>query len=71
MEARLFTKIPVQDRDAVKEMQARSLKLVTPAPAFRKEAEALVDSMRGAWVPDDIYDLAVKARAAYRQARRP
>ncbi|HUF46845.1 MAG TPA: TRAP transporter substrate-binding protein DctP [Vicinamibacterales bacterium] len=71
MEGRLKTKIPVQDREAVKEMQARALKTVAPAPTFRKDAEALIDSMRGAWVPDDVYDLAVKARAAYRQARRP
>jgi TRAP-type C4-dicarboxylate transport system substrate-binding protein len=69
MEGRLLSKIPVQDREAVKEMQARVLKVVPATPTFRKESEALVDSMRGAWVPDDVYDLALKARAAYRQAR--
>lgn len=71
MEARLKTKIPRQDDEAIKEMRARALKVTTPAAGFRQSAEPLIESMRGAWVPDDIYDRALKARAAYRQARRP
>jgi len=71
MEGRLKTKIPAQDRDAIKEMQARSLKLTPPQAGFRQASEPLVKSMRGAWVPDDIYDLALKARTAFRQAKTP
>ena len=71
MENRLKTRIPTQDREAVKEMQARSLKVVAPAAGFRQSADPLVQSLRGAWVPDDVYDLALKARAAHRQARTP
>jgi TRAP-type C4-dicarboxylate transport system substrate-binding protein len=68
-ERRLMAKIPAQDRDAVKEMQARSLKVSQPDAGFRASAEPLIESMRGAWIPDDVYDLALKARAAYRQAK--
>jgi len=71
MEGRLKTKIPAQDRDAIKEMQARSLKVTKPAAGFRESSEPLIKSMRGAWVPDDIYDLALKARTAFRQAKTP
>jgi len=66
---RLKVRIPAQDADAVKEMQSRGLKLTQPAAGFRESAEPLLQSMRGAWVPDDVYDLALKARTAFRQAK--
>ncbi len=70
MENRLKVKIPAQDRDAIKEMQARSMKVSPPDAGFKAASQPLVESMRGAWVPDDVYDLALTARTKYRQAKR-
>jgi len=70
LEKRLEQKIPTQDLEAVKEMQQRSLRVLKPAADFAATSRPLVESMRGALVPNDIYDLAVKARDGYRQARR-
>ena len=36
-------------------------------PEWRKETESLAATMRGQMVPKDIFDLAVKARDAYRK----
>lgn len=70
VENRLEQKIPAQDRDAVREMQQRALKVLAPATDFEAASRPLVESMRGALVPDEIYDLAIKARDGYRRARR-
>jgi hypothetical protein len=51
-------------------MKKRGLNVVVLDPAqeagWRKEAERLVATMRGAVVPADAYDTALKMRAAYR-----
>jgi hypothetical protein len=55
---------------AVTEMTKRGL-IVTQAsgPEWRKAADALAKTMRGEMVPPDMFDLALKARDAYRKQK--
>jgi TRAP-type C4-dicarboxylate transport system substrate-binding protein len=70
MEGRLNSAIPAQDAASLEEMKKRGLVVHAPAGAeWTAVAEALTESLRGAMVPADIYDLAVKERNAYRTAR--
>ena len=68
VQKRLQDDAPKQDAAAVDAMVKRGL-VVTPAsgPEWRKELDALARTMRGEMVPPDIFDVAVKARDAYRK----
>jgi TRAP-type C4-dicarboxylate transport system substrate-binding protein len=72
MEARLNRAIPAQDTASIEEMKKRGLVVHAPAGAeWKTVAQSLTESLRGAMVPAEIYDLAVKERNAYRAARKP
>ena len=64
--------VPLQERDSVEQMKKRGLtvvELTSEAEAeFRLEAERLAASWRGTAVPNDIFDLALRERNAYREA---
>ena len=73
VEKRLEAAIPEQDRQAIEQMQKRGLVVTKPQSpeqmaAWDKEAEAFAASMRQAIVPAEIFDQALAARTAYRQA---
>jgi TRAP-type C4-dicarboxylate transport system substrate-binding protein len=68
---RFRVEIPIQDSDAVAEMEKRGLtvnEVNDPAAvaAWRKAAEMFANNMRETFVPPDIYDLAIKARDDFR-----
>ena len=71
VQKRLQDDVPKQDAAAVDAMIKRGL-IVSQAsgPEWRKEADALAKTMRGEMVPRDMFDLAVKARDAYRKQHR-
>jgi TRAP-type transport system periplasmic protein len=71
VQKRLQEDVPKQDAAAVAEMTRRGL-VVTPAsaPEWRREIDALAKTMRGEMVPPDVFDMAVKARDAYRKQHR-
>jgi TRAP-type transport system periplasmic protein len=71
VQRRLQDDVPKQDAAATAEMVKRGL-IVTEAsgPEWRKEMDGLAKTMRGEMVPPDIFDLAVKARDAYRKQHR-
>ena len=68
VQKRLQDEVPKQETAAIAEMKRRGL-VVTEAsgPEWRKEADSLAATMRGEMVPKDIFDLALKARDAYRK----
>jgi TRAP-type C4-dicarboxylate transport system substrate-binding protein len=72
VEKRLQTEVPNGDKLAIGLMSAQGL-TVTKAegPEWKTEAGRLTETMRGSMVPRDMYDLAVTARDAYRQQRKP
>lgn len=68
---RFRTEIPIQDSDAVAEMEKRGLSVNEVSDpqalaAWQSAAEMFAANMRETFVPPDIYDLAVKARAEFR-----
>lgn len=74
-EDRMAVEVPKQDQQSVAEMEKRGLKISrlrgTPqGAAFEAAAREYGQSMRGEWVPVDIYDLAVKERDAFRAQRK-
>jgi TRAP-type C4-dicarboxylate transport system substrate-binding protein len=74
-EDRMALEVPKQDQQSVAEMEKRGLKISrirgTPqGAAFEAAAREYGQSMRGEWVPTDIYDLAVKERDAFRAQRK-
>ena len=73
MEKRFQAEAPKQDADSIVQMQARGLtvtKLDAKASAdFHAAADKLITSMRGAMVPADVYDLAVRERDAFRKSK--
>jgi TRAP-type transport system periplasmic protein len=74
-EDRMAIEVPKQDQQSVAEMEKRGLKISrirgTPqGAAFEAAAREYGQSMRGEWVPTDIYDLAVKERDAFRAQRK-
>lgn len=73
MQKRVMSEVPSTDAEAVAAMQKRGLKVIPLDAAaraqFEKAAEQLMPSMRGSIVPADIYDMAIKERDAFRQAR--
>jgi hypothetical protein len=68
VQKRLQDDVPKQDAASVDAMVKRGL-VVTQAsgPEWHKEMDALAKTMRGEMVPPDMFDLAVKARDAYRK----
>jgi TRAP-type C4-dicarboxylate transport system substrate-binding protein len=75
LDQRLRVDVPKQDDQSIGEMEKRGLKVVrvsgTPNGAtFLSKAREYAQAMRGALVPEDVFDLAVKERDAFR-ARRP
>jgi TRAP-type C4-dicarboxylate transport system substrate-binding protein len=70
-ESRLTHNVPAQDSSSVREMQSRGLKVVTVKPAdlaaWHKIAEEFSEQMRGAIVPAEMLDMAVRERDAYRK----
>ena len=71
VQKRLQDDVPKQDAAAIAEMkQARPDRdRRRPAPSGASELDALAKTMRGEMVPPDIFDLAVKARDAYRKQK--
>jgi TRAP-type C4-dicarboxylate transport system substrate-binding protein len=68
VQKRLQDDVPKQDAAAVTEMIKRGLVVSEPSgPEWHKEMDALAKTMRGEMVPPDMFDLAVKARDAYRK----
>lgn len=69
-QGRFQVEVPKQDASSIEEMKKRGLNVVAldaaQEAAWRKEAERLISTMRGAVVPADAYDTAFKMRAAYR-----
>jgi TRAP-type C4-dicarboxylate transport system substrate-binding protein len=66
--------VPKQDQGAIAEMQKRRNLTITkadvsPGSEWRVQSEKFATSMRGSIVPADIFDMAVKERAAFRQQR--
>ena len=71
VEKRLQADVPKQDALAVLMMQQQGLTVIKAnGPEWHGEADKLGATMRGQMVPPDIYDLALKARDAFR-ARPP
>lgn len=70
VEKRLQADVPKQDASAVAEMTKRGL-TVTKAtgPEWRTQLDNLARTMRGEMVPPDIFDLAMKAREAFRKQK--
>ena len=69
-EDRQWDEVPRQDRQAIDVMRGRGLTVSIPDAAatteFRRAADELTASMRGSMVPAAVYDLAVRARNAFR-----
>ena len=68
VQQRLQAEVPKQDAAAIAAMKRSGL-TVTEAtgPEWRQAIDALAKTMRGEMVPPDMFDLAVKARDAYRR----
>ena len=70
IENELFREVPLQDAEAVAEMQKRGLNVTELSPEalqeFRHAADEMNASMRGPVVPEAVYDDAVRARDAFR-----
>jgi TRAP-type C4-dicarboxylate transport system substrate-binding protein len=70
VEKRLQTDIPKQDADAVAVMTKQGLTVTKATGAeWRTQVDALAKTMRGEMVPNDIFDLASKARDEYRKQK--
>lgn len=73
-EARVNADAPKQDADSIASMKTRGL-TVTSLDAnaqaeFRTAVEKMTASMRGAIVPADVYDMALRERDAFRKSRK-
>jgi TRAP-type C4-dicarboxylate transport system substrate-binding protein len=73
MQKRVMAEVPATDRDSVAAMQKRGLKVVTldaaGRAAFEAAAAKMTPSMRGAIVPADVFDMAVRERDAFRKTK--
>ena len=68
VQKRLETEVPKTEAAAITEMQRRGLTVTKASgPEWRKEVDGLAATMRGEMVPKDMFDLALKARDAYRK----
>ena len=72
VQKRLQDDVPKQDAAAVtrNDQSAASSSRKASGPEWRQEADVLAKTMRGEMVPPDMFDLAVKARDAYRKQHR-
>lgn len=74
MQTRVLADVARVDAESVAAMKKAKLNVTTLDPKaraeFEKAAAALVPSLRGRIVPADMYDMAVKARDAYRAKAR-
>jgi TRAP-type C4-dicarboxylate transport system substrate-binding protein len=72
VQRRLQDDVPKQETASIAEMTKRGL-VVSKAsgPEWRKETDKLAATMRGEMVPKDMFDLALKAREAYRKRHSP
>jgi TRAP-type C4-dicarboxylate transport system substrate-binding protein len=69
-EKQLKADVPKQDAFAVALMSGQGLKVTkATGPDWRREAEALAKTVRGQMVPPDIFDMATKARDAFRSGK--
>ena len=72
-EKRMNTDAPTQDADSVKTMTSRGLTVnaldAKAAAEFRAAAERLVASAKGTMVPEDVFNLAVQERDAFRKTK--
>jgi TRAP-type C4-dicarboxylate transport system substrate-binding protein len=71
VEKRLREAVPKLDENAVAIMSKNGL-TVTKAtgPEWRTQLDSLTKTMRGQMVPNDIFDLAVKARDEFRKQKK-
>jgi TRAP-type C4-dicarboxylate transport system substrate-binding protein len=74
MEKQIAEQAPGLDAKSIDEMKKTgALKPIAldvkDTSAFRSTVDTLTNSMRGALVPNDVFDLAVKERDAYRKAK--
>lgn len=70
METRLEAEIPKQDALSVEEMKKRGLVVTTAEGGeWKAAAQSFASSMRGAMVPADVYDIALRERDAFRQKK--
>jgi TRAP-type C4-dicarboxylate transport system substrate-binding protein len=68
VQKRLEQDVPKTEAAAIAEMQRRGLAVTKASgPDWRKEIDGLAATMRGEMVPKDMFDLALKARDAYRK----
>ncbi len=68
VENQLRVDVPKQDALAVTLMGTQGLKVTkATGPEWRQEADLLAKTMRGQMVPQDMFDLALKERDAFRQ----
>jgi len=68
VQKRLEAEVPKTEAAAIAEMQRRGLTVTKASgPEWRKEVDGLAATMRGEMVPKDMFDLALKARDAYRK----
>jgi len=73
-EKKFFADSVTSDDSSIASMKTRGLTVNTPdakaLAAFRAEADRLVSSIRGTLVPNDIYDIAMRERDAYRKTKK-
>jgi TRAP-type C4-dicarboxylate transport system substrate-binding protein len=68
VENQLRIEVPKHDALAVTLMGTQGLKVTkATGPEWRQEADLLAKTMRGQMVPQDVFDLALKERDAFRQ----
>jgi TRAP-type C4-dicarboxylate transport system substrate-binding protein len=70
-ERQMQRQIPIDERKAIEEMEKRGLTVARlkgtgAAAEFASVAREYADSMRGEWVPGEVYDEAVRIHAAFR-----
>jgi TRAP-type transport system periplasmic protein len=70
VQQRLQDEVPKQDAAAIAAMKKSGLNVIpATGPEWRQALDVLAKTMRGEMVPPDMFDLAVKARDAYRKRR--
>ena len=73
MEQQINTQAPGLDARSIAAMKTAGLQIVTldakAVAEFRGAAENLGATQRGAMIPSDVYDLAVREREAFRKAK--
>src|SRR5262249_49424845 len=71
-EQRLGVEVPKLDENSVAMMTKNGLTVTKAAgPEWKTQLDSLAKTMRGEMVPDEIFDLAMKARTEYRKNNPP